>query len=72
MTVVADAGVTPTGTVTIFDGTHQIQTVELGADGTATVTLSGLSRGVHLIGARFEGTGQLEPSRSGPDVLLVL
>ena len=72
VTVVADAGVTPTGTVTIFDGANQIQTVQLGADGTATVTLGGLSRGVHLIAARFEGTGQLEPSRSGPDVLLVL
>lgn len=70
--VTAGAGVTPTGTVTILDGSRVIQTIELDADGTATVTLTGLSRGLHLLSVRFEGTGQLASSRSLPDILIIL
>ena len=70
--VTAGAGVVPGGTVGIYDGGRLVQTVTLGADGTARVTLTGLSRGIHLLTVRYDGTTQLGASRSLPDLLLVL
>jgi 5'-nucleotidase len=68
----ADAGAVPSGSVGIYDGSTLVQTVELDADGRAEVTLTGLTRGIHLITVRYEGTSQLAASRSLPDLLLVL
>lgn len=67
-----DAGVTPTGSVTIYDGLTAVQTVELGADGTAEVTLSNLSRGLHVITVRYAGTDTLAASTGRADLLIVL
>ena len=71
VSVSADAGVVPGGTVAIYDGTRLVQTVQLGPDGTAQVQLSGLSRGYHLFTARYAGTTQLASSFGLPDLLIV-
>ena len=71
--VSAPLGVVPSGQVTIYDGSRLVQTATLAADGTVDVTLTGLSRGLHLITVRYAGTDALAGSRSlFPDILLVL
>lgn len=71
VSVTAPQGAVPGGSVTIYDGLRAVQTVELGADGTATVTLTGLSRGLHLITTRYAGSGAFDPSFGLPDLLIV-
>jgi 5'-nucleotidase len=71
VTVTAQDGVVPGGTVTIYDGFRAVQTVQLDANGTATVTLTGLSRGLHLITSQYTGSAQVETSVGLPDLLLV-
>lgn len=70
--VTASAGVVPSGTATVYVDNRAVQTVELGADGRAEVTLTGLRRGIHLVTVRYEGTAQLAASRSLPDLLIVI
>ena len=48
------SGVTPTGTVTFFDGGTQLGTATLSA-GTASLTTASLSTGSHSITARYSG-----------------
>ena len=72
VSVTSKAGVVPSGTATIYDGSRALQTVTLGADGTARVTLTGLSRGIHLVTVKYDGTDTLADSRSRVDVLVVL
>jgi 5'-nucleotidase len=71
VSVTAPQGAVPGGSVTIYDGLRAVQTVELGADGTATVTLTGLSRGLHVITTRYAGSGAFDPSFGLPDLLIV-
>jgi len=70
--VTAKSGVVPSGSATIYDGTRAIQTVQLGADGTVHATLTGLSRGIHLITVHYDGTSSLDSSTSRLDLLIVL
>lgn len=68
----ADEGITPTGTVTVYDGTKALTTVELTAadKGRATVTLPKLGSGIHSITAKYAGTETLAASTSWPDLLV--
>jgi len=51
-------GVEPVGTVTVFDGRRALGTIELqaGDGGRGTLTISGLSRGIHRLSAEFGGS----------------
>jgi len=48
-----------------------VQTVTL-ENGRATVTITGLNRGVHLLTTRYGGTDQLGSSRSLPSLVFSL
>ncbi len=50
--------VTPTGSVTLLDGSTNIGTAILSATGTASFTLNNLSVGQHSISATYTGDGQ--------------
>jgi hypothetical protein len=63
-TVTASSGATPTGTVSLFDGTTQMGTGTLNAAGTTTFTTSGLHGGIHSITAVYNGTANLGSSTS--------
>ena len=67
-------GIAPTGVVTIWDGGRRIATTTITADddGRVTVQLPRLSRGIHLITARYEGNDQLTGSRARPSILIAL
>lgn len=71
--VQAADGSEPVGTVTIFDGRKPVATIELGEGdgGRDTVRLPRLSRGIHLLTARFEGEG-FEESRTWPSLVIVI
>ncbi|MBC7725600.1 MAG: ExeM/NucH family extracellular endonuclease [Burkholderiaceae bacterium] len=71
--VVIGNGVTPTGTVSVYDGGRRIATGQLAADanGRITIDLPYLGRGFHLLTARFGGNDQLGRSRSWPSLVLV-
>jgi len=71
--VIAADGTEPVGEVTIYDGRKVVATValEVGADGRATVHLPKLTRGIHLLTARFTGDGFVD-SRTWPSLVLVL
>jgi 5'-nucleotidase len=64
----ATGGIEPTGLVTVFDGTKAVATVELtpGAGGKAKITLPKLGAGLHLLTARYAGSGTVKPSTSWP------
>jgi hypothetical protein len=47
---------TPTGTVTFMDGTTVLGTANVNAAGKAFFTITGLSRGTHIITAVYTGT----------------
>ncbi len=76
---VSARGETPTGSVTVFDGKRVIATGQLvsttsvGGRTTSTVkiVLPKLSRGVHLLWMRYEGSAEVDPSRSWPVPVLV-
>jgi 5'-nucleotidase len=73
-TVTVKAGaVTPTGPVTIYDGTKAVATVTLtaGDNGKAKVKLPKLSRGLHVLTARYAGSDTVTASTSVPDVLIL-
>ncbi|MCU1409230.1 MAG: hypothetical protein JWM23_1310 [Microbacteriaceae bacterium] len=73
-TVTVKAGtVTPTGPVTIYDGTKAVATVTLttGDNGKAKVKLPKLSRGLHVLTARYAGSDTVKASTSVPDVLIL-
>jgi 5'-nucleotidase len=65
------AGATVTGQVSVYDGSALVGTAELSA-GTATVTVTGLSRGLHRLTAQFGESGQFGASRSFTSYVLVL
>lgn len=71
--VVAADGSKPVGTVAIYDGSKLVATVPVTTDanGRVTVTLPKLSRGIHLLTARFAGDGYVG-SRAFPSLVLVL
>ena len=66
-------GATPTGVVSIYDGTRKIASATLEADdaGKVRVDLPRLGRGLHLITARYEGNGQLSASTAFPSIVFV-
>ncbi|GAA1939970.1 ExeM/NucH family extracellular endonuclease [Agromyces allii] len=63
--VFATDGSKPVGTVSVFDGSKLVATVELTAaqNGRVSVTVPKLSRGVHLLRATFDGTEPYTDSR---------
>lgn len=71
--VVAADGSQPAGTVTVYDGRTAIATIELGEGdhGRDQVRLPRLSRGIHLLTAKFTGEG-FEDSRTFPSLVIVL
>jgi 5'-nucleotidase len=71
--VVAADGSQPIGTVTVYDGRTAIATVDLSAGdhGRDSVRLPRLSRGIHLLTAKFTGEG-FEDSRTFPSLVIVL
>lgn len=71
--VVAADGSEPVGTVTIYDGRTAIATIELseGEGGRDEVRLPRLSRGIHLLTAKFEGEGFVD-SRTFPSLVVVI
>ncbi len=73
VTVVAASGVRPTGTVEVLDGGKVIATIQLTAadKGKASVNLPKLSRGVHLLKARYLGSDTVKAS-TGPTLPLIL
>ncbi len=73
VTVKADDGVIPTGTVTIYDGRKAVATVTLTEEdnGTAKVKLPKLGRGVHVLTSRYGGSDTVEGSTSSPDLLIL-
>jgi hypothetical protein len=48
---------TPIGTVTFYDGTTMLGAAALGANGTATDTISTLAAGTHVLSAVYAGNG---------------
>jgi hypothetical protein len=54
------------GTVTFFDGTTPIGTANVNAAGVATMVTKTLALGDHTLSARYDGSGSLLPSTSGP------
>jgi hypothetical protein len=61
---VTAAGVTPTGTVTFYDGTTAIGTGTLDGQGIATLTTSTLTAGTHNISAQYAATTDFNASTS--------
>ena len=58
------AGVTPTGTVTIYDKGKVLKQVTLGAGGTVSVKLPKLKAGKHKLTAAYGGSATVSPSTS--------
>jgi 5'-nucleotidase len=69
--VTGQSGIVPIGEVRVYDGTKVIATGTLGADGSVTIVLPKLDRGIHLITVRYPGSEQLNGSTSFPSLLLV-
>jgi len=63
-------GVTPTGDVQVYDGRRLVATVELDAEGRFTAELPGLSRGIHLLTARYAGDDAVRGSTSWPSIVI--
>jgi len=70
--VEAQRGVVPSGEVAIYDGSRLVTTVTLDEEGKAVVPLSGLSRGIHFILAKYQGTDQFAASVAWPSILIKL
>jgi hypothetical protein len=62
---------TPTGTVAVLDGTTQIGTSVLGGSEIATLSISTLSAGSHVISATYSGDGNFNSSASTTANLVV-
>jgi 5'-nucleotidase len=71
--VSAEEGVVPTGTVTVYDGSTLIATVELTAEdeGRVKVKLPRLSIGEHSIWAKYSGSETVTSSESTPDSVVI-
>ena len=69
--VLAPAGTVPTGEVSIYDNGVLVATAQL-SGGKATVTLTGLSRGVHRLKATFAESSQFSGSQSFTSYVLVV
>lgn len=65
-----ESGVTPSGSVDIYDGNRKIATVQLDGQGRATVPVANLSRGIHLLTARYLGSEQVATSSSWPSIVI--
>jgi 5'-nucleotidase len=72
VTVRSDAGLAATGEVAIYDGTRKLTTVTLDANGRATVPITGLRSGIHLLTARYLGNDQLAGSIGWPSLVIKL
>ena len=55
--IVTGGGVSPTGSITLFDGVVSLGTVALNRSGTGTWTSSSLGAGIHLLTASYAGDG---------------
>ncbi|MEY2849462.1 MAG: hypothetical protein RI885_2129 [Actinomycetota bacterium] len=66
-------GVVPTGDVYVYDGSRRIASAVLETDdaGRVTIALPTLSRGIHLISARYAGDTAVGASLAFPRVVLV-
>lgn len=71
--VSAEDGVVPTGTVTVYDGSTLLDTVELTAEdeGRVKVKLPRLSEGEHSIWAKFSGSETVTWSETTPVTVVV-
>ncbi len=67
---VSASGATPPGTVTFFDGTAPLGTVDLSA-GQGWLTIDTFGVGPHTLTARYDGTGSFLASTSGAVALAV-
>ena len=67
------AGLVPTGTLKVFDGTRVLRTTRLGpgSGGAATFTLPRLKKGIHRLTARYVGDGAHLGTVSAVQVLTV-
>ena len=65
VTVNAPGAGTPTGTVTFTDGTTTLGTAAVGANGTATLTVSSFVPGPHSLTAAYGGSADNTASTSG-------
>jgi len=72
VTVRGSGGVVPTGEVAIYDGSRKLTTVTLDPQGRATVPITGLSRGIHLITPHYLGSDQLAASVGWPSIVIKL
>ena len=68
--VSGNAGVIPSGSVDIYVDNRKVTTVELDAEGRATVPITGLRSGIHLLTARYLGSEQVAASTSWPSIVL--
>jgi hypothetical protein len=64
--VMGTGGVTPTGTITFYDGTTVLGTVSLNGMGMAALTVSDLAVGSHSITAVYSGDATYSGSSSSP------
>lgn len=66
-------GITPTGTVTFFDGQTQLGTGTVNAQGQASFSTNTLAVGTHTITATYGGSGNFTGSTSSPiDQVVIL
>ncbi len=70
---VAASGLVPTGDVYVYDGSRRIASAVLETDdaGRVTIALPKLSRGIHLISARYAGSTSIGGSLAFPRVVFV-
>jgi hypothetical protein len=54
----------PTGSVTFFDGSKSLGSVDLASNGVATLTISSLATGSHSITAQYSGDADFAPTGS--------
>ncbi len=66
-----NAGVPPTGTVTVRAGSSVLGTAMLSSSGTASIPVLGLSAGLHTLVAAYDGDGEDTNSLSQPLALQV-
>ena len=59
-------GGTPSGTVTFFDGATSLGTVTLDGSGRASITVSGLTVGLHAMSVTYSGDVNFNPNASAP------
>ena len=70
VTVRGESGVQATGEVAISVDGRRVTTVPLDAQGRATVPITGLRSGIHVLTARYLGSDQVAASTSWPSLVL--